>query len=38
MLSINKSGKNLETKVLSESITYNNNENKFELKQYEDEL
>lgn len=35
---INKNGTNLKEKTLSESITYNNNDNKFELKQYEDEL
>ena len=37
-LSVSKNGSDLGSKILSESITYNNNDNKFELKQYEDEL
>ena len=37
-LSVSKNGSDLGTKILSENITYNNNDNKFELKQYEDEL
>ena len=37
-IKVSKNGSELGMKILTESITYNNNDNKFELKQYEDEL